>query len=208
MIVTCSGSVVYGSISGAIEEIVNSFVHVKGVHVPDMDSEDIGQEIRIKCWEAINSSGCDISRLQASLPSLYSYLRTSVHNYIYNLNRGVTVPNNGPCSRCNLWDKLNRRCSGDPDTCEKMKKYKKTMGIKLALKNPIGYDIQYIESNRVNNEQIIDIDQYILNEYVVQNLPNDYKFYYKKACEGDYVPEEIMEEMQEIVVNILSEKEE
>ena len=195
----CCSGVQYSSYSGVIENVVRSYVNIKRINVPDMGDEDIGQEIRMKCWIALHSTTFDPDRH----PSPYSYLNKTIHNYLYNLRRGTIVPNNGPCNRCEYWNKQNKLCTLDDTLCNKYKQYKKNMQTKLALKNPIGFDKQYVE-NTVTYADVYDNHNiYELDEYVLHSLPSHLKNYYKLLRSGIEIDQTIKDEIEAIVKDIL-----
>lgn len=169
-----------------------------------MDIDDIAQEIRLKCWLALNSKSYDPIKYPASAKK---YLNSTIHNFLFNLKRGMTVPNNGPCNRCKLFNRNTKNCMLPNGECEKMLKYRQNMQNKLALKNPIGYDATMIENsyNKINGVEY-DIDQVVLNEYIVKNLPGDLKYYYNCAASGMYVSEDIMNNLEKRVTDLLNER--
>ena len=50
------------------------------------------------------------------------------------------------------------------------------------------------------------MDEIILNEYIVNNLPGDLKYYYYCAASGMFVPDDIMENLEKRVVELLNER--
>jgi len=109
-----------------IERVVEVIVYIKHTQIPDMDADDIAQEIRLKCWTALD-------QYNKKQGALYHFLLQVARNHVYNLKRGIWVPNNPPCVRCDKRQKENVRCERN-DICMKMRKYRRSMKIKASLR--------------------------------------------------------------------------
>jgi len=188
----------YPSISGVIERIVYFFINVKQVRIPDMDDDDIRQEIRIKCISALQPNVFDPTK---SSKTPYAYLRCVVHNFLYNLKRGTWTPNNPPCVRCECWDRDLRKCNINEEGCKKMAKYRSTMKAKADLRTPIGFDEYYLNGQHTFGS----IEEYELDEFITTQLPKEYCTYYNMLKRGDPVPEEIVDELKERVLKIIED---
>ncbi len=131
-----SGIISYATISGTIEVLVSR--ESRRSLIPGMDQDDLAQEIRLVCLRVLDRF--DPTRIG---PSPYSFLRRCVHNYLYNMKRGVWVPNNPPCNRCSLWDKKNKICKVNEENCEDIKRYRRSMALKASIKRPgsLEYDV-------------------------------------------------------------------
>ncbi len=191
----------YPSISGVIERIVYYFINVKQVRVPDMDRDDIRQEIRIKCIYALKSDVFDHSK---SGKTPYAYLRCVIHNFLYNLKRGTWTPNNPPCVRCKQWDRVLRKCLINEIGCRKMEKHRGSMRAKSDLRTPIGFDEYYLNGQHTFGS----IEEMELDEFVNAKLPERYICYYQMLKRGEEIPEEIVEELKEIVMKIIKDSKE
>lgn len=189
----------YPSISGVIERIVYYFINVKQTKIPDMDSDDIRQEIRIKCIHALQPEVFDPSK---SSKTPYAYLRCVIHNFLYNLKRGTWTPNNPPCVRCDCWDRDLRKCTIEEDGCKKMEKYRSMMKAKADLRTPIGFDEYYLDGQHTFGS----VEEIELDELVTFKLPEEYRIYYQMLKNGDRVPEQISNELQQLVIQILEEE--
>ena len=188
----------YPTISGVIERIVYYFINVKQTRVPDMDQDDIRQEIRIKCIHALQPKVFDPTK---SSKTPYAYLRCVIHNFLYNLKRGTWTPNNPPCVRCDLWDRTIRKCNIEEKDCRKMAKYRSTMKAKADLRTPIGFDEYYLNGQ----QSFSSVEEFELDEFVSMKLPDEYCTYYHMLKRGEIVPEEIINELKERVLKIIEE---
>lgn len=191
----------YPSISGVIERIVYYFINVKQTKIPDMDNDDIRQEIRIKCIHALQPNVFDSSK---SSKTPYAYLRCVIHNFLYNLKRGTWTPNNPPCVRCDCWDRELRKCKIDEDGCKKMEKYRMMMKTKADLRTPIGFDEYYLNGQSTFGS----IEEIELDELITTKLPKEYCTYYQMLKQGEVIPDEILEELQGLVIEIIKENKE
>ncbi len=106
---TASGVAVSDTPSYAeVSDIVEALVNIEGrrTPIPGMDFEDTAQEVRMECVRVLQFY--DATRIG---PSPFKYLQTCVRNFLYNQRRGIWVPNNPPCVRCPLWDKMKKTTS-------------------------------------------------------------------------------------------------
>jgi hypothetical protein len=191
-----SGAVTYGQIT----EIVEALVCIKGrsVHIPGFGPEDIAQEIRTECFKAI--SKYDDTRIG---PNPYTFLDRCVHNHLYNMRRGIYVPNNPPCIRCPFWDKANKTCTideMDPDDrtipCRKITQYRQNMLTKASLKGP-----STLENDPYDNNVSVDSDYIDLHESIREYLPNHLKDSYELMAVGrsDLVTHNHKKQIRELV---------
>lgn len=189
----------YHQTSGVIEQVVHHYATIRRVNIPDMDQDDISQEIRLKCIQALSSPRYDPTKVKTSA---YGFLFQCIHNHIYNIKRGIWTPNNPPCVRCKHWDKNNRKCTESNDTCSEMQKYKASMQKKAALRTPVGFQKDYIE----NQFFIVDsIDEFILDEYVSCQLPESLRGFYIQLKNGESLPENIHSELKRRIIKILKD---
>lgn len=191
--------VTYCHVSGTIEKVIGHYVYGKNVYVPDMSREDVAQEARFKAWSAISSKTFDKKKINNGL---YSYVYRVIHNHIFNLRRGLTVPNNCCCNRCKKWNPEERTCGGNPDTCEKMQKYITNMRRKAALKIPVGFDTDAINRDQCN----YDMEDLILEEYVLVNLPLDLAAQYNILKSGGDLPDEDKKNLEKVVIGLLRQE--
>jgi len=148
-------------ISGVIEVIAIQESRMAGRS--HMEIDDLQQEIRLACVKAL--AKFDPTRIG---PSPYAFLKRCAQNHLYNLNRGTYVPNNPPCARCPLWDKLNKTCTINEEGCDKIVEYRKNMEAKAAIKHP----------DHLGDHDTIDgtngaIDAFILDSSIRDVLPSN-----------------------------------
>lgn len=193
----------YHSVSGVIERVVLSRVY--RTQIPDIPPEDLAQEIRLKCFLAIDRF--DASRIG---PNPFNYFATVADNHIYNLRRGTWVPNNPPCLRCPCWDKENKTCIINEEGCEKIVKYRQNMRIRATLRSPAvqpeseEYNSEYFAGSRYVED---DIDAFVLDEHIRRRLPTSLLKYYSILVSGQEVPHPIKRRIRRCVKEILKRDE-
>lgn len=161
-------------------EVIEAIVYTEGVNylIPDMSFDDIAQEIRLECLRVLPAYNPE--RIG---PSPYNYLKTCVKNKLYNLRRGIYVPNNPPCNRCPLWDKGSKECRISEIGCKEIKSYRKMMAAKASLKSPRKLDG---ESFCVTTGKTLgDQEARMLHEDIKQILPDKLIPDYEKMVFGD-----------------------
>jgi hypothetical protein len=181
------------------ESVVEAIVNTEGrkYNVPGYDFDDIAQEIRMECYRVMEFY--DPQRIGNSP---YKYLITCIRNRFYNMRRGVYVPNNPPCVRCELWDKENRRCTIDEVGCDKIVRYRKGMSTKAALHKPSSLDIDVEDASIGNNVNLI-----VLDESIVAALPSGLIIHYQHLKSGNstMVPPRIKRQIREITKRIIED---
>jgi hypothetical protein len=178
-------------------DIIEALVVIEGRKsiIPGMDQDDIAQEIRMECIRVLEFY--DSSRIG---PSPYKYLQTCIKNFIYNMKRGIWVPNNPPCTRCPLWDRVNRRCTIDEVDCDKIIEYRASMARKADLKRPASLEIDICEESDANS--IVDLDLSIRN-----SLPENLILHYNRLIKGEKVPARAKRNIRLIVTQIINDAE-
>lgn len=146
-------------ISGVIEVIAIQESRMAGRS--RMEIDDLQQEIRLACVKALDKF--DPTRIG---PSPYAFLKRCAKNHLYNLNRGTYVPNNPPCTRCPLWDKVGKKCSVDEEGCDKIVEYRKNMEAKAAIKHP-----DHLGSYDTVDASNGAVDAFILDSSIRDTLP-------------------------------------
>ena len=187
----------YSQVSGIIEALVYKETRRISRFAPDRP--DVEQEVRFACVKAF--SLYDPNRIG---PSPYQFLKTCVRNHLYNLSRGKYVPNNPPCSRCPLWDKVAKECIIKEEGCEKIVVYRNHMATKAALHKPdnIGYEALDSRAGKVMNGSF-DLDASIRDVLPSNLLPS-----YDKMVAGysSDVPAKIKTQIRKIVRALLKEE--
>jgi hypothetical protein len=185
-----SGVICYEDIANIVEALINT--EGRRYPIPGMEHEDIAQEIRLECIRVLPFY--DASRIG---PSPYKYLQTCVRNFLYNMRRGIWVPNNPPCVRCPLWNKALRICTIDEIGCDKIVQYRNNMAIKADLRRPasIEEDIFVIQENN----SVIILDQSIRD-----NLPSNLIPFYEKMINGEQISNRIKKQIRTIVTDIIN----
>lgn len=193
----------YSSVSGTIERVILSRVYKN--HIPDIPAEDLAQEIRMKCFLAIDKF--DETKIG---PNPFSYFAAVADNHLYNLKRGTWVPNNPPCLRCPCWDKKKKTCIINEEGCEKIAKYRENMRIRALLRAPAvqpdseDCNPEYFGGNRSVEG---DIDAFILDEHIRLRLPDELVRSYQLLITGQEIPYQTRRRVRRCVREILQEDE-
>lgn len=190
--VASSGTLSYTDVS----DIIEALVHIEGRRypIPGMDFEDTAQEIRLECVRVLKFY--DPTRIG---PSPYKYLQTCVRNFLYNQRRGIWVPNNPPCVRCPLWDKMKRTCTINEVGCDKIVLYRENMAIKADLKQPTSLEIDITDHGQEN-----DMEADVLDQSIRSALSPILIRYYEKMLLGDKIPARIKRQIRDIATDIIN----
>lgn len=180
-----------------ISDIVEALVHTDGRRypIPGMDHEDVAQEIRLECLRVLEFF--DPTRIG---PSPYKYLQTCVRNFLYNMRRGIWVPNNPPCVRCPLWNRIAKTCTIEEIGCEKIVQYRESMATKADLKQPTSLDVEVLD-DRAEQE----IDATMLDQSIRSALPKNLITHYERLIAGQAVPARIKKQIREIVTAVIND---
>lgn len=190
-----SGIPTYEDVADIIEALVN--IEGRKYPIPGMDFEDTAQEIRLECIRVLQFY--DSTRIG---PSPYKFLQTCIRNFLYNQSRGIWVPNNPPCVRCPLWDKLRKTCTIDEVGCDKIIKYRENMATKADLKRPATLEVEIMDSQP---EQ--EFDAMLLDQSIRQALPKNLHIHYDRLIAGEKVPARLKRQIREIAVEIINHAE-
>lgn len=179
-----------------VEDIVEALVNTEGrkYPIPGYDHDDTAQEIRLECFRVLQFY--DPKRIG---PSPYKYLQTCIRNFLYNQRRGILIPNNPPCVRCPLWDRLNKTCTIDEVDCDKIVQYREHMATKATLKRP-----PTLESDVCDYNLESSFDAVLLDNSIIDSLSPNLICFYKKLKLGEPVPSRIKKQIRVIVVDIIN----
>lgn len=193
--VDASGVLSYDDVTNVIEALVNT--EGRKYPIPGMDFEDTAQEIRLECVRVLQFY--DSTRIG---PSPFKFLQTCVRNFLYNQRRGIWVPNNPPCVRCPLWDKLRRTCTINEVGCDKIVQYRENMSIKAALKRPASLEVEIEDA-----QQEQEIDATFLDQSIRQALPVHLHQHYDRLILGEKVSARIKRQIREIALQVINNAE-
>jgi len=190
--VAASSTPSYADVSDIVEALVN--IEGRRTPIPGMDFEDTAQEIRMECVRVLQFY--DASRIG---PSPFKYLQTCVRNFLYNQRRGIWVPNNPPCVRCPLWDKMRKLCTIEEVGCDKIVLYRENMATKAALKQPATLEIDVMD---YRHEQ--ELEAKLLDRSIRDALPEHLIEYYDKMLLGEKVPPRYKKQVREIATGVIN----
>lgn len=167
-----SGLIEYAEIA----DIIEALIHTEGRRypIPGLDTDDIAQEIRLECVRVMHSY--DPLRIG---PSPYKFLQVCVRNFLYNMRRGIYVPNNPPCTRCPLWDRTKKICLVDEVGCDKIVQYRANMRTKAAIRRPNTLEVEVLDSCAE-----MDINAWMLDDSIRSVLPPNLIDSYEKMISG------------------------
>ncbi|MBU1067377.1 hypothetical protein KKE60_06290 [Patescibacteria group bacterium] len=114
------------------------------------DTEDLAQEVRIKCIQALKHY--DPNRSDASLET---FLVTCADNRIRDIRRFVLFKHNNPCKSCEFYDiKNKKRCIkySNKSLCSKYAKHEKSLALKIASNSPSQLDPNRLMDNHISDE--------------------------------------------------------
>lgn len=160
-----------------IEGIVEALVHIEGrrVPIPGMAFEDLAQEIRLECLRILPTYERQKS------PGPYKYLQICVRNRLYNMRRGVYVPNNPPCARCPLWDKEHKFCKIAEVGCQDIINYRRSMEKKASLRYPSPLNE---DSNGADVRTVLELEARVLDEDIRSKIPREFLTDYIRMISG------------------------
>ncbi len=181
------------SVSGipydSAHDLVETIVSMKKAKYafPGVDPEDLAQDIRIMCWEALEKK-FEPGKLGKSI---FHFVARVVDNGLYNKFRGVYLDNNPPCLRCPEYVRETKTCKIDEVGCDRIVSYRDRMSRKRAIASPLSYnahldsddekEFTYHESMSVGSMTgMIDLDDTLKTELDECLLP-----YYEKMARGE-----------------------
>lgn len=120
------------------QDLVETIVSIKKTkyNFPGVDPEDLAQDIRVMCWEALEHK-FDPDKLGKSV---FHFVARVVDNGLYNKFRGVYLDNNPPCLRCEHYIKDTKGCAIDEVGCDRIVSYRDRMARKRAIAAPLSYN--------------------------------------------------------------------
>jgi hypothetical protein len=193
------------SVSGIAYEDATSLVETivslkkKKYQFPGVDAEDMAQDIRVICWEAL--SRFDQAKLGKSV---FHYVARCVDNRLYNNFRGVFLDNNPPCLRCPEYIKATKECRIDEVGCDRIVQYRERMSRRRAIAAPTSYSI-LDDSEDSSEPDALTVGSTTgvsdLSDTLRAALTEDLKSYYDLIVAGhsDKVPPSAVKAIQQIV---------
>ena len=144
--IKASGSISYTD--EGVQNLVETIVSMKKVKYsfPGVDPEDLAQDIRLMCWEALEHK-FDPNKLGKSV---FHFVARCVDNGLYNKFRGVYLDNNPPCLRCEYYIKESKECAIDEVGCDRIVSYRDRMARKRAIAAPLSYNTHLDENDNTD----------------------------------------------------------
>ena len=185
----------YEDVSHIVEEIVNVKAYFAAFDIYDTD--DIAQEIRIKCFELIRDGKYDKSKKS----SIKTWLIVCVDNMLRNLLRDKFFSFEIPCKtkKCPEY-KENVPCS-KASTCEHISYYVQKKNSKMNIMNTVVLDdfnvaFASMKTNLHATDGLLDHD-------IRENLPDELVFYYEELKNGKKIGKQKLDEIRRITREII-----
>lgn len=164
------------------------------------DTEDLKQEIRIKCWSVINRYDPN------SGTNLFVFLSVCADNRLRDIRRSVIYKHNKPCFRCPFWHK-GAAASGVHDClvyynkmdCDRFAKHERYTHAKISSSQPIDIDTQRIEDHNYGVKQ----REVEINEMVESKLPNELVPLFRKFKSYNFDTKMLKAREKSILLNTL-----
>jgi len=120
------------------QDLVETIVSMKKAkyNYPGVDAEDLAQDIRLMCWEALEKK-FDPNKLGKSV---FHFVARVVDNGLYNKFRGIYLDNNPPCLRCPEYIKNTKSCAIEEIGCDRIVAFRDRMSRKRAIASPLSYN--------------------------------------------------------------------
>lgn len=195
---TPSGSLQYEGPNG-VSGIIESVIHIvlRRPYNYDGDPDDLKQEMRMAAIKAM--AKYDATRIG---PSPYKYFEQCARNHLYNLHRGVHVPNNPPCVRCEFWDATNKTCKIDEVGCDAIVRYRNNMELKKRIRNP-GQLPEFDLTTPSGDEQIA---AFLLDDSIRSILPPELIEDYDRLISGKPVESRKKTKIRKIVRRMMEDE--
>lgn len=162
--------------------------------------EDIGQEIRIICFRALDHF--DITRVKED--KWQNFFGRCVDNGLKNLKRDnylrTSPPCKGDCGFLHGDQYMNNELGR---MCKKWLKFRSNLQRKIKVKHPI--PIQVIGDNVKDSNQEKEIESRDLEKYVLESIPEELRDYLKLMIDGrgKDVPRKEKKRIQALVKRVL-----
>ena len=170
----------------SIEEMIESIAEYKArqyKRVGFLESDDIKQEVRLKCFESLGK--IDFGRNDSNV---FGFLSRAADNRILDIRRKWVYKNNKPCTTCPFYDiKADKQNSHfckkfvDTQMCDEFAAYTKLINAKKSANRPMDIDdnnVYVMDDNFLNTINNIDVQEFIL-KYLPAEL---HETYYKLAA--------------------------
>lgn len=170
------------------EEIIERVARNKGYQYRNVgfyDVDDLMQEVRIKCWQAIEKYN------PACGANLFVFLSVCAENRIRDIKRSVLYKHNKPCMKCPSW-MAGAAASGQHDCrvywdkmdCVKYAKHERYVQAKLSASHPIDIDGERIESE----EQFTHTDRVDLVDFIESRIALGLLGSFRRFKQNNYNP--------------------
>ena len=187
-------------------DIVETIVSMKKgkYNYPGHDPEDLAQDIRIMCWEALDKF--DNSKVGKSV---FHFVAKCVDNGLYNKFRGIYLDNNPPCLRCPEYIKETKECAIQESGCTRIVQYRERMARKRAIAAPLSYNasLDADGENDFTSHQSLSVGSTTgaidLDATLRHSLDSNLIEYYEIMIGGGTVPSHIKRLIQQQVRSIL-----
>ena len=196
------------------QDLVETIVSMKKgkYNFPGIDPEDLAQDIRLMCWQALEQS-FDPDKLGKSV---FHFVARVVDNGLYNKFRGIYLDNNPPCLRCEHYIKETKSCAIEEVGCDRIVSYRQRMAQKRAIAAPLSYNahLDQEEGSDFTAHESLSVGSTTgvcdLDDTLRSSLDDSLVPYYDKMVRGemDKVPAHYKKLVQRQVRSIIEEHDE
>lgn len=184
-----------------IEPIVEYLVKVKSREYTFdcWDTEDIGQEIRIICFNALEkfeqSKAVDVKQIT-------NYFGRCVDNRLKNLKRDKYIRFTPSLSRKKI-SELSLTEDGLQSITDKLDKFQADLTSKINIKHPVPIDL--VGESDLHNKNQDKIEAKDIATHIHNKLCEELKPAFVKMINGDYIAEDVRIKVQASVSKIIKE---
>jgi hypothetical protein len=170
------------------------------------DSEDLKQEVRIKCWSVLHK----YNPIKFSA-DLYVFLSVCAENRIRDIRRSIVYKHDKPCNRCPFWNHLAAQ-SGmhdcliffDKVNCDKYRKREKYVQAKLSSNHPIDID-DIDEENVIDKNSMLVINNFDFIDFVYASLEPDLIPIFDKLIDNNFEFKKLKPKEKKLLINQLKD---
>lgn len=169
-----------------------------------LEIEDLKQEARTFALEAL-------PKFKAAKGSLYTFLRTHIHNRLINLKRDIEFRPQAPCHSCGYHDPATlpsdrTGCAvyEDRSQCIRWMRWMKANSAKRNLSSPSPESNDSSESRNDNEDMVLDdVLKRELKGLISHRIPNSLRADYLKMIDGVSLPIKRRSKVLEVLKRIL-----
>jgi hypothetical protein len=164
-----------------------------------MDSDDLAQEIRIKCFQQIHKFNPNVST------NPKGFFSVCADNLLRDIQRKLVFKDNRPCLTCPFYDAKafmtnQHDCTAFADKmqCDKWVKHDRYVKIKRNSNAPI--DISSCDIPSTVTKAISNID---MQDYILEHVPSGVHYLYDKLKKNNFDANKLPLKEKEVLLHVL-----